>query len=230
MRLVRKLGALLVVMLVVLALGLAPAARAASAPLHVFPPQARPYGHTYSEWAARFWQWDLAIPKSENLQLDRTGAHCAVGQSGQVWYLTGNMGGTDTRTCTVPAGEALLLAPVTAECSTVEGNGNTYEALRSCAHGFGDEATAAGVTVDGILVPNPLARYRVTTSMFTFAYPKDFLFAKVPGPGTGRSVADGVFVMLAPLAAGQHAVELSGAFGPPLSMTGKVTYHLTIRR
>src|SRR5439155_23432452 len=75
----------------------------------VVPPAAHPYGHTYSDWAARWWQWALAQPLSTNPVLDTTGANCAAGQSGRVWFLAGTFSaGTVSRSCTVPAGTALL--------------------------------------------------------------------------------------------------------------------------
>ena len=77
----RKLVAVLVVVLAILAVGPTPAARAGSAQPYLYPPQAHPYGHSYSEWLIRA-RWGVAIPVPENPWLDHTGAHCAVGQ---VW-------------------------------------------------------------------------------------------------------------------------------------------------
>lgn len=224
----RKLVALLVVVLAVLALGPAPAAQAGSAQIHVFPPQSHPYGHSYSEWLIRYVRWWMAAPAPENPVLDHTGAHCAVGQSGPVWYLPGNGGGTDIRTCTVPSGKALGIFPAGGETATVIGGGDTFAALRSTAKGMA-VVTEADVTVDGVHLMNLLTRYRFETPLFTYSYPADN-FMGVPGPGTTKSVADGILVMLAPLSAGRHTVDLRFSYGPPVSTAGEVTYHLTIRR
>ncbi|MGP8205616.1 MAG: hypothetical protein ACLQVK_06080 [Acidimicrobiales bacterium] len=62
----RKFGASLVVLLALVAMGAATTAQAASAPPSVYPPQAHPYGHTYSHWAVRFVQWMMAIPTPHN--------------------------------------------------------------------------------------------------------------------------------------------------------------------
>jgi hypothetical protein len=163
--------------------------------------------------------------------LDHTGAYCAVGQSGPVWYLGGGgkgRGGTETRTCTVPAGKALFVSPAGWECSTAQGNGDTLAALRSCAKGDGDQVTEADVTVDGVHLTNLLTRYRFETPLFTLAYPADN-FMGVPGPGTTKAVAGNIFVILAPLAAGRHTVDFRGSFVPP-GPAGELIYHLTIRR
>ena len=166
----------------------------------------------------------------ENPLLDHTGAHCAVGQSGPVWYLGATVTGTDTRTCTVPAGKARLIGVAGVFSATVIGGGDTFAALRSVAKSDMDGVTEADVTVDGVHLTNLLTRYRFETPLFTLAYPADN-YMGVPGPGTTKAVADGTLVILAPLAAGRHTVDLRySSHGPPYPMAGEVTYHLTIRR
>src|SRR2546430_5217700 len=59
----------------------------------VVPPDSNEFGNSYGEWSARWWQWLLSIPNSTNPNLDTTGANCAVGQTGQVWFLAGTFGG-----------------------------------------------------------------------------------------------------------------------------------------
>jgi hypothetical protein len=95
---------------------------------HIFPPQSRPYGRTYSEWAAKWWQWALAIPVATHPLFDN--GDCRVGQAGQVFFLGGRYCSTVdpncnaqvvTRSCTVPSGKALLFPIVNVECSTLEG-------------------------------------------------------------------------------------------------------------
>ena len=221
---------LLMVALTVLALGPAPAVQAASAKPQVYPPQARPFGHTYGEWAIRYVQWMLSIPGAENPLYDTSGAHCAVDQSGPVWYLADDDGGINVRTCTVPAGKALLVSPFWQEDSTVDGYGDTFEALQSYAKtdadAIVDSMTNLALTVDGVHVPSLLTRYRFKNLQFTFKYPADYLGGFQTGSGTSKAVADGFFVMFAPLAAGRHTLDLSYSG----QVAGEVTYHLTIRR
>ncbi len=58
--------------------------------------------------SGHWWQWALSIPAAINPITDATGEFAAVGQSGPVWYLAGNFGGTTVRTVTVPADKALF--------------------------------------------------------------------------------------------------------------------------
>ena len=68
----------------------------------VFPADFKPYGLTYGDWTAKFWQWLHSIPKPDNPAADPTGKNCALKQIGPVWFLPGTFGGTNERTCTVP--------------------------------------------------------------------------------------------------------------------------------
>jgi hypothetical protein len=53
--------------------------------------------------------WLYALPAATNPALDTTGAHCAEGQAGPVWFLARTFGGAlVTRHCSVPAGKALF--------------------------------------------------------------------------------------------------------------------------
>src|SRR5215831_19135202 len=70
----------------------------------VLPVQSRPYGFTYGEWSARWWQWLFLLPL-DNSPLFGT-ADCSVGQSGPVWFLGGSP--SPRPGCTVPAGKALF--------------------------------------------------------------------------------------------------------------------------
>ncbi len=241
MKHMRKLLALLMVTLTVLALGPARVVQAGndnpgvnpppawSAQPYVYPPWAHPYGLSYTEWEVRFQQWFNGIPAPKTPMDDITGARCTERQSGPVWYLIAWDRQTPTvvRTCTVPAGEALLLSVVAFFCPAVVPQcGDTPEALRSAVDGAMSTMTGADVTVDGVHVANVLTRYRFTTPVFIVRYPADNI-VDGPGPGITKAMAEGLFVMLAPLPAGQHTIELQG------SRTGgawwSATYVLTIR-
>src|SRR5215831_17578658 len=74
-----------------LVVAMIPVAHADPAP-KVLPLDSSPYGNTYGEWSARWWQWLMSIPSDKNPNLDPTGAHCAEGQIGPVWFLAGTFG------------------------------------------------------------------------------------------------------------------------------------------
>src|SRR6185312_16592254 len=61
----------------------------------VFPPNSRPYGASYAEWNARWWQWLYGTDRlSSPVFADNPGTpsepeavDCSAGQRGSVWFL-----------------------------------------------------------------------------------------------------------------------------------------------
>lgn len=86
----------------------------------VFSINSKPYGSTYGQWSSKWWQWLAHIPSSINPINDKTGANCAQGQNGPVWFLAGSTGRQAVRDCSMPAGRAILFPALTSECSYAE--------------------------------------------------------------------------------------------------------------
>jgi hypothetical protein len=83
----------------------------------ILPPCSKPYGSTYGEWSAKWWQWVNSIPVDYNPQIQNGPAvtvDCSVNQSGHVWFLAESFGGTAVRTCKdpIPHGVALFFPMV----------------------------------------------------------------------------------------------------------------------
>jgi len=180
----------------------------------VLPPNTNPYGATYSEWGERWWQWVLREPEDQNPLTDPTGASCAIGQSGPVWFLSG---GIATRNCTVPEGKALFFPIATETYVLFPWDPNdTPQLARDITKGDIDTAFDMSVDVDGASVP-VLESYRAQSpalgslpETFTVDLPSNNLFGIAPGPY--QAVADGFYVMLAPLPVGAHAVRIRASF------------------
>jgi hypothetical protein len=204
-----------------------------------FPLDASPNGNTYGEWSARWWQWLLAIPTPKNPNLDSTGENCGEGQTGPVWFLAGAfVGGFPfTRSCTVPAGKALLL-PLN---NTLFGAGafdctptvpdvlcdlNVVRRAAADQVDFSGRVDAVKLEVDGFPIRN-LNDFRVQSPVMSLTYPPDnvvsFLFGvPVPGGTYTPNVSDGYFLIFAPLPRGQHTIRIK------VIGVGVGTYHLTV--
>ena len=61
-----------------------------------------------SKLSAEWWQLFLSLPASGNPLLDNSGSSCGFGQRGSEWFLVGSLGGTVTRTCSIPEGTVLF--------------------------------------------------------------------------------------------------------------------------
>lgn len=226
--------------LIAVALGLAILV-APSALAQVINPDAVAYGRTNSEWSAEWWQWALSIPSANHPLFDT--ADCSVGQAGPVWFLGGkfcannspNCGTNNVvRSCTIPSGKALYIAVLNSENSVLEVGGSAQLAdLRSGNASNMDGAANLTFKIDGLKIPQLKKNYRVQSTAFTFTMPDDNLFTAIgEGPYPGGSyfpaVDDGVYVMLAPLAKGQHLLQFHGSY-PQWAFTLDVTYHLTVQ-
>src|SRR5919112_2927463 len=56
----------------------------------VFTLDSQPYGVSYAEWTAKFWQWLLEQPFDNNPVNDQTGKNCANNQKDpNVWFIPG---------------------------------------------------------------------------------------------------------------------------------------------
>jgi hypothetical protein len=206
----------------------------------VLPPQSHPFGKTYGEWEAAFWQWVYSQPADHNPLTDTTPA--SAGQTGHVWFLGGTFAptigpggefiGQVTRDATVPAGTALFFPLLNVESSTLEGNGTTQAELSASSKSLADfiQPDSLFVKVDGRPLKD-LTSYRSQSPEFTFGPLPDNNLLGAPAGATSPSVSDGYHVMLAPLSVGQHTLEFGGKLvAPPLNLTfiEDITYHITV--
>jgi len=198
----------------------------------VLTPQSAPYGKTYSQWSASYWQWLFSLPVEGHPGIDSPDFDVTEGQSGNVWFLTGPFG-TVERNVTIPAGKALFIALVNVDSSTLEEPpfyGATAADQLAIANGFADYITDLSFTVDGKAVTN-IEDFRVTSPQFSFTAPTPWIFGDTGG--TGKATGVGYFVMLAPLSAGQHTIHYTGAFkfsdAPEDYIAVDMTYHVTVK-
>ena len=103
-----------------------------------------------AELGARWWQWAFSFPAAVNPLTDPTGERCTFGQAGTVWFLGGSFSSaTVQRDCSpVPVGAAILIPALNAECSSIEGDGQTEAQLRTCARGLIQGATGQAIVDD----------------------------------------------------------------------------------
>lgn len=201
----------------------------------IWPPDTKPYGMSCGEWAVDWWQWALSIPQDLNPLNDSTGENATQGQpDGPVFFLAGTMGGGAERTVTVPAGKALFFPVVNSIWVNLEDFGDApwspkQEAFARRVIGKTiDNVYDVSCEIDGWVVKDILD-YRCRTAQqdeFMVWMPDSSLWG-LPGPATyGPSVDDGIYLMLAPLPAGQHTIHFTAAGATDPSVD--VTYHLTV--
>lgn len=201
----------------------------------IAPIQSHPHGKSYSEWAAEWWQWAWRIPAPVNPVIDETGAHCAEGQSGPVWFLAGNFGGTTTRHCSVPTGKAFFFPLLNQAWVQVSTDPDlSIEDIRAMIAVFIDEGLVSA-EIDGRAVVNPHT-YREQSVVFTGEFVADNIFGigahLCPLGADGMfqcypSLDDGIYLFVNPLPPGDHILHIAASV-PSSGFALDVTYHLHV--
>jgi hypothetical protein len=175
----------------------------------VFPVDSKPYGKSYADWSAIWWQWLLSIPKDKSPAGDSTGGNCGTNQQGPIWFLAGTFGGAAERTCTIPSGKAIMFSALNSECSYAEyPDEKTESDLLECAKTFQDQTTSAQVTINGTAIEN-LDKFRIQSPLFNVTLPENNVFGISSGPT--QAVSDGLWVILKPLPVGEHKIGFKGS-------------------
>jgi hypothetical protein len=191
----------------------------------VYSINSKPYGVSYGNWTAKWEQWLLSEPQVNNPATDQTGKNCGQNQKGPVWFLAGTPGGAATRTCTIPAGKAILFGIINAECSYSERPTlKTESDLAECAKVQNNPSTNLQASVDGVNLQQP-DKYRVTSPLFNLTFPVNNIFGSPVG--TTQAVVDGWYGFLQPLAPGKHVVHFSG-LTPANPTTGSSNYSVDV--
>ncbi|OHV52906.1 hypothetical protein CcI156_16175 [Frankia sp. CcI156] len=160
-----------------------------------------------------------------------------MGQSGSVFFLVGAFGGEKVvrNDCTVPAGKALFFPLVNVFDANNPGENRTARELwREMEAGLSFANLHA--SVDGIPV-GKLRRYRACAGPvhrcahpFSITLPDDNIFNAPAGIYT-PAVADGIYLLLKPLAPGRHTITFGGTGRSDITgpFSADITYHLTVR-
>ncbi len=189
----------------------------------VLPPNSHPFGLTYAEWSVLWWKYASSVTSFDD---------CTLKQSGKVLFLAGTFDGKTiaNRNCTVPAGKAIMFPTFIVEWSILEAqaqqkmtpgqsclipgppNGTSDADLLACATALANLANAPGAEleakVDGRTLQS-LTNYRAPSQPFDFTA-VDNNAALIPA-GPNRGVADGFWIILTPLSAGQHTIDFQAA-------------------
>ena len=178
-------------------------------------------GAAQSQWSRAWWQWAMSFDRESSPVADRTGARCAAGQRGPVWFLAGTYGTRRAvRRCGVPAGKYLFFPLINYVDMAREGAVPSCPEVIDEARRLTDGATNLVLRIDGKLQVG-LEAHRVD-SQGCF----DLGTRIEPAVAIFPSAANGYYVMLKPLSPGTHQLEFGGWLP---DMAQAVTYTLVVR-
>ena len=256
-----RYGLTLLVGLALLTLLLVPAATFADERNSVLmPPHSVVAGKTLQEWSAIWWKRAYAIPANDNPLFDQnpTGDKSKYGDVGPVFFLGGVFvpagspaAATVYRTVTIPANKFIFFpvqnanndnigygcnAPTTTPCAGRQTIDQLREAIAKVY-----SVLALHASVDGTPIPH-LWDHLETSPAFNYTLQlTDSLveeaFGYVGNDGLGTvfpAVADGYYLMLAPLSVGRHTINFESAVRvsvpgtTPTTVSMNITYYVTV--
>jgi hypothetical protein len=178
----------------------------------VYPPDASPLGRNHRTWEGAYQIWLTEIPRKENPLLHPDSPRTCEMVDGAV------MLGPAGANCAVPVGAPLMFSSWFWECSTAEGNGESWFRLRRCAtrqfqRDHNPRVFRMRVLVDGERLSR-VRRWIFRTPGEIIDFPERNIWHAEPGPS--RSVTKGFLIILRPLDPGLHTIRVrtkSDAFG-----------------
>ena len=217
----------------------------------VLPVNSKPFGMTYDEWSAAWWEWSLAIDGPKNPIEDPDGRFTGEGQGGKVWFLAGTSstaaGQLVERHVTIPTGNAIFFPILNSVWLTIpypypgvpDGDppfsvrARSRSPGRDC-HGSDDgpprsrDRWQAAEKPDQLSGPSPVFTAILPAyNWFDVTYGFIGIDLDITAGLYPDTVSDGYWIMLTPFAKGQHTIHLRGEneFG----FVTEVLYHVTVK-
>jgi hypothetical protein len=208
-----------------------------------------PFGISYSDWVAKFWNWDISIPidSQTNTLAGLKDNGCLMHKDNSMVMLVDTAaGGIWKQKCTISRTEGILIPIWTGECDQALKGFDSYsfKQLSECARAYDLGIVKGQVKVDDTPVATLDAIDYKTNVMnnVTEVYTKQFN-AIVPKEshliseryGTFPAAAHGWFVFLKPLQPGNHvvyyqnSVEATTLSGAGNMNSGQFTYYLNVK-
>jgi hypothetical protein len=208
-----------------------------------------PFGISYSDWVAKFWNWDFSIPidSQTNTLAGLKDNGCLMHKDNSMVMLVDTAaGGIWKQKCTISRTEGILIPIWTGECDQALKGFDSYsfKQLSECARAYDLGIVKGQVKVDNTPVATLDAIDYKTNVMnnVTEVYTKQFN-AIVPKEshliseryGTFPAAAHGWFVFLKPLQPGNHvvyyqnSVEATTLSGAGNMNSGQFTYYLIVK-
>ena len=187
-------------------------------------------GASLAKWTQRFWNRFMSIPVNVGPATDKTGIQCAINQAGPVWFLGAPLGGTNTLSCTIPAGKVILAPAVTfindypcPDPSFEPAPGQTLEDFLTLGVTPLIDSFSVAVELDG----KPLKVSRVTAGLQSFTGAKDIVSIDPCVTGSPQlGVADGQYAVIRPLSPGLHILHIH--IDSPFFGSSDNTFRLTV--
>jgi hypothetical protein len=166
--------------------------------VEIYPQDSKPFGLTFSEWSAKWWQWLLSISKPLNPAMDSSGENASIGQSNSnVFFLCQTIENVKSpiRKISIRKGTSLFL-PIINWASNFYEHGKSERELIKTATEKIDVIGNLKFNLNGINIQG-LEKYRFRSKFFTVELPQDNILG-LPA-GKARLISDGYWIFTKPI-------------------------------
>lgn len=206
-------------------------------------------GKSREQWAQAYWQWLMTLPpEAEKEPANSNLKNCIAGSDSNntMIFLHQIYGFEYSTKCEIPSGKPILVPLLISECDPTvpekEAKSGKIEDLWKCAKDANEVFQSWSVILDNRTlfekqgsteVNMPLKNEILVrnSSLFTINVPENNYFDIEPG--SYPAVVDGYYLVLKPLAPGEHSLTYTIVHNkatPPFETTsGKGNYLLTVR-
>lgn len=170
-----------------------------------------PLGKTWEEWTVEWWKWVLEIPKYRNPGYDVDGSllQNTPQKFLDPYFLVGTHGGQAKRSIHIRVGTSILMPVINVTISFAEApHLRSRDELLDFVVRNSNDLTNKGATIDGLSFSD-LEEYRVRSDFFPVNFPENNIYSVRAGPTVG--IADGYWLFLRPLEAGEHTIHTFGS-------------------
>lgn len=166
----------------------------------IYPIESRPYGYSYNEWSAKWWQWLLSISKPSSPAFDSSGKNAGVQQKyPNVFFLCQTYeksGVIPKRSISLPKDKAIFI-PIINWISLMHHDGETDKELFDKATKSMDVIGDMKISINGITLKENLRNFRALSPFFEVELPQDNIIGI--SPGRRRAISDGYWILFKPL-------------------------------
>lgn len=167
----------------------------------IFPSDSDPFGLSYSNWTAKWWEWIVKIPKATNPLFDMTGLKAKINQiDKRAFFLCQTLESTKNvpqRTIKIPKGSSIFM-PIINWLSILHEDGETDDELLCRATERMDVVKDLQLIINGnVLDAQLIKRFRFRSPFIDIVLPEGNIFDKPHG--VTHVVSDGYWLFLKPI-------------------------------
>ena len=194
---------------------------------YVFPPDSEPYGQTYGEWEAKFWELHVNLePEKSPASPTYQPTECLLLQDDNMTFLSDFYSEIEYRNYECKISQIPFAIPALTEgCSYGDFENPDDKMIEDCIRSHNPYAIVT-VTIDGKEIPD-IDRFRITSDWFILNVTNKENVYDIK-PGSHKAKIDAIMPIIKPLPPGVHEIRTEVFQDVPSIIMSDVPLHRVI--